>query len=365
MTRTERNYGIDFLRFVSMLMIVGLHVIGNGGILNNIQALTIKGEIVWFVEIAFYCSVNCFALISGYVGLNAKHKWKNIVSLSIQTLFYCLLFTLIYIGVTFFNNEKIDFLFVLKSLIPQLSARYWYFSAYFCLYFFMPILNAVVNMPKSFLKRAAVLIVVVFCGISQIQGKVSSLSDGYSFLWLAILYVVGGYLAKYKVGAKLSLWKNISGYIVCIAITWASRFFVYLLNGPEWAAMLLISYTSPTILLAALFLINAFSNIQIGEKYKSKVLLFASASFGVYLIHCQIYVHEKLLNNAFAKIAEHNVILLVLEIFAIIIAIYLICTVMEILRKKIFKLLKIEVLIDNISKIITRIFSFIEGNIPS
>ena len=33
----ERNYGIDFLRIISMFMIVILHILGNGGILASVQ----------------------------------------------------------------------------------------------------------------------------------------------------------------------------------------------------------------------------------------------------------------------------------------------------------------------------------------
>ena len=73
----ERNYGLDLFRFISMLMIVGLHVIGNGGILDNAQPLTIRGEAVWLLEIACYCSVNCFALASGYVGVKRYKSWYH------------------------------------------------------------------------------------------------------------------------------------------------------------------------------------------------------------------------------------------------------------------------------------------------
>ena len=38
----ERNYGIDALRLLSMLMVVGLHVFGQGGILS-LPIYTIRG----------------------------------------------------------------------------------------------------------------------------------------------------------------------------------------------------------------------------------------------------------------------------------------------------------------------------------
>ena len=92
----ERNYGIDFLRIISMFMIVILHILGNGGILASVQTGSVKYHLTWFMEIASYCAVNCYALISGYVGIYSKHKLSNIFYLWIQVIFYTLSITLLF-----------------------------------------------------------------------------------------------------------------------------------------------------------------------------------------------------------------------------------------------------------------------------
>lgn len=74
-----RNYGIDALRIVSMLMVVTLHVLGHGGVLKIAESE--KYWIVWFLEISAYCAVNCYALISGYVGVYSKYKFSNLALL--------------------------------------------------------------------------------------------------------------------------------------------------------------------------------------------------------------------------------------------------------------------------------------------
>ena len=75
----ERKYGIDLLRMIAMFMVVILHVLGQGGILNTVSSLSLNYEIAWFLEISAYCAVNCYALISGYVGINSKFKFTNII----------------------------------------------------------------------------------------------------------------------------------------------------------------------------------------------------------------------------------------------------------------------------------------------
>jgi len=359
-TRPERHYGLDFLRFISMLMIVCLHVIGNGGLLGKATPLTIKGEFVWFLEIMCYCSVNCFALISGYLGIHSKHKWENIVSLSVQALFYCILFTIICVCTNIIQHTPFDLIFFAKSLVPALFGRYWYFSAYFCLFFFMPILDRIVDMPKPILKRAAVLIVVVFCCVSQLQDKISSLSEGYSFLWLAILYIVGGYIAKHNLMNTVSSQKSFLGYIICIFITFGSKLLISSLTNAGRGSAILISYTSPTIVLASVFLLNAFVRMHIKDQFKKGILFLSSCSFGVYLIHCQPVVFDKLLANAFVGFLDQRTILLPLFIIASSILIYLVCALIEQMRKYLFKWTKIDALVNMISTSITKLFDMIE-----
>lgn len=77
-----RNYGIDLLRIVAMMMIPLLHVLGHGGILGTLTPLETHYEIAWFLEIACYCAVNVYALISGYVGYGRKQKYANLIQLS-------------------------------------------------------------------------------------------------------------------------------------------------------------------------------------------------------------------------------------------------------------------------------------------
>ena len=75
----ERNYGIDLLRIVSMMMVVLLHVLGQGGILDGSDPLTVKSETAWLLEIGAYSAVNIYAMISGYVGYGRKYKYSGLV----------------------------------------------------------------------------------------------------------------------------------------------------------------------------------------------------------------------------------------------------------------------------------------------
>lgn len=86
--QTNRNYGVDLLRIVSMIMIVVLHTLGHGKLLESVDVSSGKYWILWLMETMAYCAVNCYGLISGYVGYGKKFKLRNIIQLWIEVIFY-------------------------------------------------------------------------------------------------------------------------------------------------------------------------------------------------------------------------------------------------------------------------------------
>ncbi|MBE6637428.1 MAG: acyltransferase, partial [Ruminococcaceae bacterium] len=200
-TKPERNYGIDLLRMLAMFMVALLHVLGQGGILSSYgkDGSFLKYEIVWLLEIAAYGAVNCYALISGYVGIKAKHKLSGLISLTLQTTFYTVLITLLF---KLFRPETVATMDIVKAFFPFAFKHYWYFSAYFCLFFFLPFLDKLLlSLSKVQLKRMIGLLVLVFSLLPTIfMRDLFLVNGGYSALWLAILYLIGGALRLLDVG---------------------------------------------------------------------------------------------------------------------------------------------------------------------
>lgn len=351
----QRNYGIDLLRIVSMFMVVILHVLGQGGVLTNIQHLTLKGEIFWGIEIACYCAVNCYALISGYVGINSKHKYTSLISLCLQLVFYAVLITGAEIIIAQFNGNEVSLKTIIFHLLPSLR-NYWYFSAYFCLFFFMPILNyAVHKLERRVLKKVAIFILIVFCGFNLVMEAVSGIDGGYSFLWLAILYVLGAYFAKYDVLKKISALKSLMGYFVCIIVTIVAKLIFYFITrsifGMPKYFDILINYNSPTIVLASVFLVSLFSNLKMNKGTTKAIASIAPLSFGVYLIHCHPYLFG-LMDGAFVWIAKKTIWLGCMYVFVIALCIFIACLIVDWIRSLIFRLCRIKRFAGWIEKVI-------------
>lgn len=345
-----RNYGIDLLRIISMLMICTLHVLGHGGILQSVNYLSLNYEIAWFLEISCYCAVNCYALISGYVGVNTNFRCSNILKLWLKVLFYSINITICFY---IFSNFSVDKKEIINSLFPIITSKYWYFTAYIGFCFFIPFLNHLI---KSLQKKQAInivfIILVLFSVLPTIiQNDIWHTSYGYSPLWLAFLYIVGGCIKKHGIFNNLKKSTIIISFISCIILTWGCKYLIEHSNLPI-DGNILVTYTSPTILFAGISLILLFAKIKINIHAKKIISLLAPLSFSVYLIHDNNLIREYLINMKFANYITYNPLKFILSIFGTIFFIYSICTIIDIFRYILFKFLKINNVCKYIDKII-------------
>lgn len=337
----QRNYGIDLLRIFSMLMIITLHILGFGGGLSAFSKMTIGYEIAWFIEIASYCAVNCYALISGYVGCDSKYKYSNIAYIWLQVAFYAVLISAIAAKL----SPEIGIKDILPGFLPVSNKYYWYFTSYFCMFFFIPLLNKVINdFNQKQLKVLGIIIISLFSVVATFAKKDLFLtSEGYSVIWLGLLYLLGGIIKKCNILYSIKSYVAILMYLLSVIITWLEKYIVDCHNlsvadTEKWQCVL-INYTSPTILFAAIMLLVGFSKLKTGKVASKIISIFAPFSFAVYIIHEHKYVRNFVIRNRFSHF--DNVVSMVLTVVGSAIAIYLICALIDFIREKLFKLLRI------------------------
>ncbi len=129
---SQRNYGIDLLRLLLMFMVCVLHVQGHGGILEAVPIGSLRHKVFWLIEIASYCAVDSFAIISGYTATNRKHRYEKIVSMWFQALFYSFVLTILLSILGIGDGvDKIDFS---RSIFLVTFGQFWYVTAYFALF---------------------------------------------------------------------------------------------------------------------------------------------------------------------------------------------------------------------------------------
>ena len=356
---SKREYNVDLFRIVATLFVITLHVLGQGGILYRTAPDGVGYWVAWALEIASYGAVNCFALISGYVMVDKAVKLKSIIGLWFQAAFYSL--SLSWLIFAFVPEVKTTENIV-AAFMPITHRQWWYMTAYFGLFFFIPILNAAVNrLPRKTLKK---FLLVILAGVGILDCAVSfdafSLIGGYSAAWLIVLYLFGAYIKKYNVKEKFSVWKGALGYLGMVALTLLTkvgiRHVMRATGGDINLDHTFISYTSVTILLGSIFLFLGFLNLRVGEIPAKAIAVFAPASLGVYLIHVHPLVFQHVILDAFASFATAQPLMLAFVAAAGTLGIYFSCAAIEWARIWLFKVLHIPQLCGLLDKGITALY---------
>lgn len=339
----ERNYGLDFLRVFSMLLVVVLHVLGQGGILDSAAPGSANYWVAWFMESASICCVDCFALISGYFLSVNKTKISSIAFLWAQALFYSVTLTLLFYF--FFPGTSMDKFDVAFSFFPVMTKRYWYVSAYIGMYIISPILNVIIeNAKKITMELIFIATLFVYCGFSLVFDPFH-LGEGCSVIWLCLVYLLGGYFRKYHITSKI---KKHKGWLLFASMTvpallnkYVVETFTTLPQKLEEPQNCLINFNSPTVLLAAVGLFIATAQMNIPKPFRKIISVFASSSLGVYLIHVAKPVWVDVFEGFSKNFVNYNPIIMVLLVLGSSVAIYFVCSVIELIRQYLFKLLKI------------------------
>ncbi len=340
-----RNYGIDFLRILAMFMIVVLHTLGQGGLLDSVNEFSGKYWIVWVLELACYCAVNCYALISGYVMHATAIKGSKILELWLQIVFYTMLITIIMFVIF---PESQGWGNVINAIFPITRGQYWYLSAYFGMYIFIPLLNIVIE--KAEQKVIKNVIIGTFLMMSVLATVLRTdayyLNYGYSVFWLCYLYLTGAYIERYKVFENIKKERLLILYIAMVGITCISKAFPlldmkYILGEPVGRGML-VSYTSPTIVLAGVFLFGFCSKLEFGQSTRKIIAFLAPASLGVYIIHAQPLIWEKLIAGFAAPFIFSNCLIMAGKVLVSAFLIWFACLIVDKLRIYLFQLIRIK-----------------------
>lgn len=340
---TNRNYGIDLLRIISMLMVCTLHILGYDNVLIHTVPLTLHHNIAWFIETACYGAVNCYAMISGYVGIHSKHKYANLAYLWLQVVLYSVGITLLFYILT---DYPIGIKTFIKSLLPVYFSQYWYFSAYFFLFLFLPYFHqALLTITKRSFQHLLILFLIIAASQCLYPTVQFGFNGGYSALWLVVCYFLGAYVKLYNPLRQIRTVLLPVFSLILISISWLSKLVIDIVTPLVFGSIkcdtLLISYLSPTIVLSSIFLLEFFSRLHF--KHMRKIIsFFSQASFGVYLIHEHPIFRDKFIKGKFTWIAEQNIPHMIVSVAVVVIVIYCICTGIDLLRICLFNVLKIK-----------------------
>lgn len=327
MSSRERNYGIDALRLVSMYLVVVLHILGCGGILQNESAGTGVHIASWIMEHAAFVSVNCFALISGYVGLYNRHKISGLIMQWVQVFTYSvgIMVLLLLLQPDWVGGEEI-----LHALLPVGYGEYWYFTAYCGTFLFMPLINAAVQNQNrlQFIYSGAGVVFLFVLYPTLIDHNSFQLNKGYSTIWLIILYYIGAGIRKHIVISKKAVPVCLLVYVGSVLLHWLQN------EVQGLTSVSSVHYDSMLNVSASLALFLVFTVIQPKGFTKKIIQSSAPLAFAVYLIHTHPLVFVNILADRFQSLAGYPVLVMISVVLGFATLIMIGCMLIEWCRSK-------------------------------
>lgn len=333
---TGRHYGLDLLRILSMLLIVLLHVIGRSGAMGLVH----KDSLGYYgLQMAYFgtlVAVNCYAMLSGYLGIGRRNRFASISGLWLQVFTYSFGIALCarFLG----GQDSLK-----EAAFPLLYNRYWYFTGYFILFLLAPVLNtALEKLTVPQLGGIVVLMGMAF-SIGGLFGDVFILNNGYSAHWLIYLYLLGGLFRKTGTGTGRIRWLAVFLATVALNVAW-QRAALYF----RWDTIGYCSYyNNPLVVLGAvsLFLFCANLKIKAGRLMGKLVGAVAPLCFGVYLLHTHPWVFEKLKSLLTSLVKTNSVLTSMAMLLLCMLGLFFGCAAVEALRQLIFRWLHIQPLL--------------------
>lgn len=292
--RCTRNYGIDLLRLVLMFMVCVLHIMGKGGALHSGGEGSVHYYVFFLIEVMCLGAVDAFAFISGYIATNKPQNYAKLVSMWFQALFYSFFLTVFFSCIGLYGNWNRQT--ILKRLFPVTFGQFWYFTAYFALFFSIPLLNPFLfNAKESDCKKALILIFLLFSVLGLLADPFKT-QGGYSAIWIIALYCAGVLAKRINLFAQK---KTITLIILWFAVNLVSWGLI-IFGGVK---ALYSSYLSPTVFLNGILLVVIFSRLPL----KGTIIRHVSpAAFGIYLFQRNPIIWDGILDDRFHTVANHT-----------------------------------------------------------
>ena len=335
---STRNYGLDVLRCVAMIMVVILHFLDKGGILRDLSdegSFNAADTVAWLLEAFCIVAVNLYMLMSGYLLYSGSFKLSRLLKLVAKVWLYSVIVG--FIGIALGTpTESVDTYFKLRLLFPVSMNTYWFMTAYIFFYMLVPVLGiAAKAMNKAQMKLLIGGLLLFHVIIKTIvPAQLTADAAGMDAMWYVVLFFVAVYIRKFiavgdvqsgekyivadntgnneknadvgkngdtdaenysVVGQNSDKSVNFNGitcviaYIVGALLIFGEAFalrFVYLKTGSlSYILSISYAYNHLLVLFASVALFMAFLKLRFPKKVGGVFAFLGKYSLGVYLLH--------------------------------------------------------------------------------
>lgn len=341
-----------------MIFIVVLHSLGHGGLLSNTLTNSPQYKVAWMLEIMAFCAVDIFALISGYVSINKKETQQNnskYFMLWFQVVFYGLIITFIF---NLIKPNLVTSKDYLISLFPISNNLYWYFTAYTGLMIIKPLLDkAINNINEKTLRKMFILIILVFSVFGTMRQRFE-LINGYSFIWITLLYILGCIIKKCEIGKRIKPYQAALGILILYVATYLYKMYGIDITSPNILTKdMIVSYTSITVLGSAILYVVFYSKRTFNHKAQKIITFLSSSSFAIYLLNDHNLIRNYCIKDRFTYLWNQSPIKIILEIIVFAILFSGGGILLDKVRQFLFKKCHIQKLAQKIESVLNKILT--------
>ncbi|MBR3598318.1 MAG: acyltransferase [Lachnospiraceae bacterium] len=353
--KKTRDSGMELLRIISVLMVIGIHLFSKGNYYQNAHEVGgFVGVCSLGLRLLFRPAVNIFIIITGYymvkMKFNLKKAYGRVLKLYLTVLFYSVLLNMVALigGERFYtvNGETDSVLLIIVRMLLPITYQQWYFiTDYILLCLFAPFVNIILqNIKKKdyqILLGISTFVMSIWFTLSEARfldeiirtygfGDIGDGKNVFSFIYI---YAIGGYI-------RLHTSKNEKPNPIYLLATLGCVFVNGLLATKLEKILELsdvtLKYSNPLVILMAVFLLMYFKDLHF---YSKIVNTIASATLGVYIIHEFKYVRVLLWDMFnFNKVDCNNMFMNLVYIVSIIFMVFVAGVIVDLLRQKLFKM---------------------------
>ncbi len=335
MTAKMRNSNIELYRIIVMILIVAHHYVVNSGLVEVIEETPMSSKDFFYLLFGAWgkTGINCFVLITGYFMCKTEISLTKFLRLFLWIFTYSIIITGIFtlVGYTPLQLSK-----MWMEIVPFRNITLNFGTCFMLFYLCIPFLNILIN---NMTKRQHALLIMLLMFIYTLHGSVPKVDVYMNYVsWFCVVYFISSYLRLYplKKDDDRTFW------LVLTIISWSlsilSIFFLsfiqmkYTDNIQVNFSYLLISDSNSILALSnGVTSFMLFKNITIK---KSKIINTISAcSFGVLIIHANSNTMRMWLwNDIVDCVGHYDVEFYWLYAIASVLCIYLVCTLIDLIR---------------------------------
>lgn len=344
MGKAKRKSGIELLRIIIMFQIVILHLFDygkltefankNAGMFDNVF------DGIW---VLCRMPVDVFMLITGYFLVTSEFNLKKVFDKGKKVYLIMLFYSLVLSGIFFaVTPGLISVPEVFKAFMPFFSKRWYFLSIYLVILFLSPFVNLILQRldKKQYLIFGGIIFVIMsLWPVATRIGECSKVLDvskivdpymGKSVAGLLLLYIIGGYLRRFTT-------ENSKPRLRYLALFFAFCAADYLLHHyfKEYGNDVFGAFNNPFVIGEAISIFLFFRDINFYSPFINTV---AATTVGIYAIHENPLVRKWIWQNNFSDGTFLNLSgpKAYLAAFAYCAAIFVVCSLLDLLRQKLF-----------------------------